>query len=100
MALALLYVLAERMEVGGEYRGGDPCAFARKLMKNRSDVHIDVVLVSSSSKALACLSSTTGGHFYSVDNLADFSTTVNESMQAQPTIQPQNNGQKYEYVGN
>ncbi len=84
---------------GGENCGGNPCAFAKKLMKNRSDVHIDVVLVSSNSKALACLSTTTGGHFYSVDNLADFTTTINESMQAQPTIQPQINGQKYEYVG-
>ena len=84
---------------GGENCGGDPCAFAKKLMKNRSDVHIDVVLVSSYSKALACLSTTTGGHFYNVDNLADFTTTINASMQAQPTIQPQNQSQKYEFVG-
>lgn len=86
---------------GGENCGGDPCAFARKLMQKRSDVHIDVVLVSSHSKALACLSNTTGGHFYNIDNLADFSTVINQSMNSQPTIQSvnQNQNQKYEYVG-
>ena len=84
---------------GGENCGGDPCAFAKKLMQKRSDVHIDVVLVSSNSRALACLSSTTGGHFYNINDLADFSTVVTQSMQAQPAIQPQNQNQKYEYVG-
>ena len=54
---------------GGENCGGDPCAFARQLMQKRSDVHIDVVLVSSNSRALTCLSSTTGGHFYNINNL-------------------------------
>jgi len=83
---------------GGENCGGDPCAFAKQLMKKRSDVHIDVVLVSSNSKALSCLSSTTGGHFYNINDLADFSTVINQSMQAQPTIQPQKQDQKYEYI--
>ena len=69
---------------GGENCGGDPCAFARNLMRKRSDVHIDVVLASSSSRALTCLASTTGGHFYSVDNLADFSNTITKSIQQQP----------------
>lgn len=85
---------------GGENCGGDPCAFAKKLMQKRSDIHIDVVLVSSNSRALACLSNTTGGHFYNVNDLADFSTVINQSMQSEPTIQPQTNNQKYEYVGN
>lgn len=84
---------------GGENCGGDPCAFARKLMQKRSDVHIDVVLVSSDSKALACISNTTGGHFYNVDDLADFSTVINQSMISQPTIQPQTHTQQYEYIG-
>ena len=52
---------------GGENCGGDPCAFAKNLMKKRSDIHIDVVLVSSNSKYLSGLSSTTGGHFYNVN---------------------------------
>ena len=85
---------------GGENCGGDPCAFAKKLMQKRSDVHIDVVLVSSNSKALACLSSTTGGHFYTINDLTDFSNVINQSMQSQPTIQPQTQNQKYEYIGN
>ena len=36
---------------GGENCGGDPCAFAKTLMAQRSDIHIDVVLVSSNSRA-------------------------------------------------
>ncbi|MBP3821605.1 VWA domain-containing protein [bacterium] len=86
---------------GGENCGGDPCEFARRLMQKRSDVHIDVVLVSSHSRALTCLASTTGGHFYNIDNLYDFSTTINQSIQSLPTevnSTPQNQEQHYEFV--
>ena len=83
---------------GGENCGGDPCAFARKLMQKRSDIHIDVVLVSSSSRSLSCLSSATGGHFYTVDNLGDFSNVLTNSIQAEPTeVEPTQ--QNYEYIG-
>lgn len=83
---------------GGENCGGDPCAFARKLMQKRSDIHIDVVLVSSSSRSLTCLSSLTGGHFYTVDNLSDFSNVITNSIQTAP-VEVQQNQQNYEYVG-
>ncbi len=88
---------------GGENCGGDPCEFARRLMQKRSDIHIDVVLVSSSSRALSCLASTTGGHFYNINNLSDFSTTITNSIQAQPVTVPgvnynNNNQQQYEFV--
>lgn len=83
---------------GGENCGGDPCAFARQLMSKRSDVTIDVVLVSSSSRALACLSSTTGGKFYTVRNLSDFSNTITDSLQSSAGTQPQTKEQKYEFI--
>lgn len=87
---------------GGENCGGDPCEFARRLMQKRSDIHIDVVLVSSSSRALSCLATTTGGHFYNINNLSDFSTTITNSIQAQPSVVPgAGNGnpqQYYEFV--
>lgn len=89
---------------GGENCGGDPCEFAKRLMAKRSDVHIDVVLVSSYSKALTCLASTTGGHFYNINNLSDFSTTINRSIQSKPTevvntgTEYENNGQNYEFI--
>jgi hypothetical protein len=72
-------------------------------MQKRSDIHIDVVLVSSSSRALSCLASTTGGHFYNINNLSDFSTTITNSIQAQPITVPgvnynNNNQQQYEFV--
>lgn len=88
---------------GGENCGGDPCEFAKRLMQKRSDVHIDVVLVSSYSKALTCLATTTGGHFYNINNLSDFSTVINKSIQSQPnptasgTIQKQFD-QNYEFI--
>lgn len=84
---------------GGENCGGDPCEFARRLMMKRSDVHIDVVLVSSSSRSLTCLSTTTGGHFYNINNLADFSHTMTQSIQAEPTTVPvQPTEQNYEFI--
>lgn len=84
---------------GGENCGGDPCAFAKKLMQKRNDIHIDVVLVSSSSKALACLSSTTGGHYYNINDLSNFSTVILNSTQAQPVNKPDTNNSKYEFIG-
>ena len=84
---------------GGENCGGDPCAFARNLMKKRSDVHIDVILASSSSKALTCLASVTGGHFYHVNNLSDFTTAVTKSMQSEPATQSEIKKQNYEFIG-
>ena len=83
---------------GGENCGGDPCAFARNLMKKRSDIHIDVVLASSDSRALTCLASTTGGHFYTVDNLADFSNTMTRTMQSEPATSQEIKKQSYEYM--
>ncbi len=84
---------------GGENCGGDPCEFARRLMQKRTDVHIDVVLVSSSSRALTCLATTTGGHFYNINNLSDFSTTMTQSIQAQPVAVPvQPTEQNYEFI--
>ena len=89
---------------GYENCNGDPCAFARQLMQKRSDIHIDVVLVSSNSRALTCLATTTGGHFYTIDNLSDFSSVINQSIQSAPsdTVQQQNTTpaptQNYEYI--
>ena len=83
---------------GGENCGGDPCAFARSLMKKRSDVHIDVVLASSSSRALTCLASTTGGHFYSVNNLSDFSNTLTKSIKQEPATPTEIKKQNYEFI--
>ena len=83
---------------GGENCGGDPCAFARALMKKRSDIHIDVVLASSYSKSLSCLASTTGGHLYNVNNLSDFSKTLTKTLQSQPATQQEIKKQNYEFI--
>ncbi len=83
---------------GGENCGGDPCAFARSLMRKRSDIHIDVVLVSSYSKSLSCLASTTGGHLYNIDNLGDFTNTMTKTIQSQPATQQEIKKQSYEFI--
>ena len=83
---------------GGENCGGDPCAFARNLMKKRSDIHIDVVLVSSYSKSLSCLASTTGGHLYNINNLSDFTNTMTKTIQSQPATQQEIKKQSYEFI--
>ena len=83
---------------GGENCGGNPCAFARNLMKKRNDIHIDVVLASSSSNALTCLASTTGGHLYHVNNLSDFTTTMTKSMQSEPATLNEIKKQNYEFI--
>ena len=88
---------------GGENCGGDPCEFVRRLMAKRSDVHIDVVLVSNSSKSLNCLATQSGGHVYNIYNLSDFSNVINRSIQSEPQeiqnpTQPQQ--QNYEFINN
>lgn len=88
---------------GGENCGGDPCEFARELMRKRNDIHIDVVLVSSSSQMLKCLADTTGGHFYTTSDISSFSDVLIQSMktppnQVQTTVPQQQPAQQYEYI--
>ena len=84
---------------GGENCGGDPCAFAKKLMQKRSDVHIDVVLTSSYGRSFSCLATTTGGHYYTIDNVSDFAKTMTKTMQSKPATQEQIKKQNYEFIG-
>lgn len=84
---------------GGETCGGDPCAFARQLVSTRKDITIDVVLVSSNSKQLQCLATTTGGKFYNTTDIPSFTKVLTESIQSTPqTTQTQQPSQKYEFV--
>lgn len=83
---------------GGENCGGDPCAFAKSLMSKRQDVHIDVVLVGGNSSKLSCLAKTTGGKFYTVKNLSNFSTVVQQSMTTPSSRVQQENKQYYEFI--
>jgi len=88
---------------GDETCGGDPCAFVRDLVSKRKDIIIDVVLVSSYSNQLQCLSNTTGGHFYTANDTYDFSNILIQSIQDAPrqtTPQQQHPTQNYEYISN
>ena len=87
---------------GGENCGGDPCEFARELVRKRNDIHIDVVLVSSTSQKLRCLADTTGGKMYTTNDLSSFSNILIESMQTPPAQiqmpEPEKPQQNYEYI--
>ena len=85
---------------GGENCGGDPCAFARALVAQRTDITIDVVLVSSNSKELLCLAQTTGGKFYNTDDVYSFTNVLIESMQDTPQSSDPEPTQQYEFIGN
>ena len=88
---------------GGENCGGDPCAFARKLVTQRSDITIDVVLVSSNSKELLCLANLTGGKFYNTDDVSSFTRVLKETVNSAPTnpnTPPESEQtQEYEFMG-
>lgn len=83
---------------GGENCGGDPCAFAKTLMSQRRDIQIDVVLVSSYSRSLQCLATTTGGKVYNLSNVNQFANVMTQSIQDTPQT-PVNTEQNYEFIG-
>lgn len=85
---------------GGENCGGDPCAFAKALVAQRRDITIDVVLVSSNSKELVCLTQMTGGKFYNTDDVSSFTNVLIDSMQntsGATTTEPEQT-QQYEFI--
>ncbi|MBQ3047659.1 MAG: hypothetical protein IJD48_01435, partial [Clostridia bacterium] len=84
---------------GGENCGGDPCEFAKKLMQQRNDVHIDVVLVSGFFSKLSCLADITGGKMYRVNNFSKLSNVLVESMTSAPE-KVDVPVQEYEFYGN
>ena len=83
---------------GGENCGGDPCRFAANLVRQRKDIIVDVVLVSSNSTELRCLSDTTGGNFYTPSDLPSFTSSLIQSMNNAVQKEPQEVKQKYEFV--
>ena len=83
---------------GGENCGGDPCAYAKQLMLKRSDVQVDVVLVSNwFDSKLSCLANETGGKLYRVNNLNDFTTVVTQSIKTNSKQPTEQQTQQYEY---
>lgn len=83
---------------GDENCGGDPCAFAKDLVKKRSDITIDVVLVSSSSKALKCVADITGGKMYTTSNVDSFADIMTTTLKDAPQNTQTAPAQQYEYV--
>ena len=92
---------------GGENCGGDPCAFASTLMATRRDISIDVVLVSTSSRRLQCLATTTGGNVYNLSNTNEFARVLTQTINTPPGQSPnqtqytphEEQQQNYEFLG-
>lgn len=83
---------------GDENCGGDPCAFARDLVSKRKDIVIDVVLVSSNSVGLRCLTSSTGGKIYNPTDTQGFINSITNSIQNTDSTEAEQS-QEYEFIG-
>lgn len=65
---------------GGESCGGDPCAVARNLARQKPHLKINVVDIGGSGAA-ACVAEATGGKVYRVSNIAELNAGINRAAQ-------------------
>lgn len=65
---------------GGETCGGNPCEYIRNLMKYRKDIQIDVVQLGYDG-SLMCLTASTGGSYYKVQNKKQFENAFEQSFE-------------------
>ena len=70
---------------GEDTCGGDPCAYIRELMSERSDIVIDVIQLGDNQK-LACLANQTGGKHYNVQVTSEFKAALEESIETNDGI--------------
>ncbi len=73
---------------GEDTCGGNPCEFVKKLVKTRSDIVIDVIIINGSG-ALKCLSDETNGKYYNVQSEKEFVDAFSESLKTKPVQTPQ-----------
>lgn len=81
---------------GEDTCGGNPCDFVRKLMAERSDIVIDVIMISGSNK-LKCLSDESGGAYYNVGTNSEFIEALNTTLQQIPS-HSQDNKIHYQFL--
>jgi hypothetical protein len=65
---------------GGESCGGDPCAVARNLARQKPHLKINVVDIGGTGAA-ACVAEATGGKMYSVSSIAELNAGINRAAQ-------------------
>lgn len=94
---------------GGESCNEDPCAFIRSIAAQRKDIIVDVIMVNGSN-SLRCLSDSTGGRYYNINNASQFGTAMGVSFETLPEeafpvpidntspSQSSDDGYHYEYV--
>jgi len=76
---------------GIEECGGDPCAAAKQVKAMDLDLKVNVVGLNLDNKqraALECLSTETGGKFFSADKAADFGDTLKEAIKTADALPP------------
>ena len=64
---------------GEESCGKNPCAFVRNLVRTRTDIQIDVIMINGGNK-LQCLTNATNGKFYQVDSYQNFGAAFSEAL--------------------
>ncbi|MBO5948132.1 hypothetical protein J6Q66_04790 [bacterium] len=81
---------------GEDTCGGDACSFAKTLMSQRSDITVDVVLVSSSSRKMKCLVEKTNGKIYSLNDVSELPEALSQSINGVQTEEFKE--QKFEFL--
>ena len=71
-------------------------SFAKTLMSQRSDIIIDVVLVSSSSRKMKCLVEKTNGKIYSLNDVSELPEALSQSINGVQTEEFKE--QKFEFL--
>ena len=79
---------------GGETCGGDPCAFVRRLVRDRNDIQIDVIMINGLNN-LKCLSEYTNGNFYRVNSMSGFDSALKNAVTNSSPQNVQNNQSGY-----
>lgn len=73
---------------GADTCGGNPCEFVKKLVKTRSDIVIDVIIIDGSDE-LKCLADETNGKYYKIKSEKEFVDAFSESLKTKPVQTPQ-----------
>ncbi len=80
---------------GFETCGGDPCEYVKRLVKERNDIIIDVVLVSALSYKIECLANATNGKVYTPADVNSFMNVIKDSFTT--TASPEDNQEEQQY---
>ena len=98
---------------GGYTCKDDPCEYAKRLMAERKDIHIDIIYVKTKflffstydDRTLSCLANTTGGSIYKAKNINNIPSMLSKSINTvsedvAKKLDPQRKNNNYEFLNN